>query len=76
MNNWRELGSGWTYSTVSGEGYSELWLRHQCRPDKMAAGRADESHEVVSLEPLTLSPSVVCACGAHGYVKAGQWEPC
>jgi hypothetical protein len=32
---------------------------------------------VVSLEPLTLSPSLLCrSCGSHGYIKNGKWEPC
>lgn len=26
-------------------------------------------------EPLTISPSVLCACGDHGYIRAGRWEP-
>lgn len=26
--------------------------------------------------PLTLSPSLLCtACGDHGWVRAGRWEP-
>lgn len=31
---------------------------------------------VESLEPLTLSPSILCRrCGNHGYVRAGKWVP-
>lgn len=30
--------------------------------------------DVVSEEPLTLSPSVLCrACGDHGFVRQGKW---
>jgi len=34
---------------------------------------------VEALDPLTLSPSVLCApenggCGAHGFIRAGRWE--
>ena len=33
-------------------------------------------HEILSAEPLTLSPSLKCRiCGAHGEVTAGKWEP-
>jgi len=33
--------------------------------------------QVVSYDPLTLVPSVVCPrCGAHGFIQAGRWLPC
>lgn len=28
---------------------------------------------VENWEPLTLSPSVLCSCGDHGFVKEGRW---
>lgn len=32
---------------------------------------------VESLEPLTLSPSILDnSCGLHGYIRNGRWEPC
>jgi hypothetical protein len=34
-------------------------------------------HQVVSPDPLTLTPSLQCrTCGAHGHVNNGKWEPC
>jgi hypothetical protein len=31
---------------------------------------------VVCLDPLTLSPSVLCrSCGHHGFIRNGRWEP-
>lgn len=24
-------------------------------------------------EPLTLSPSLLCSCGAHGFIREGHW---
>lgn len=31
--------------------------------------------KVISEEPLTLSPSILCtACGNHGFVTAGHWQ--
>ena len=31
-------------------------------------------HAVVSWEPLTLSPSLLCrACGHHGHIQDGKW---
>lgn len=26
-------------------------------------------------EPLTISPSVRCSCGDHGFIRNGRWEP-
>lgn len=37
------------------------------------------SHDVVSEDPLTITPSILCQgaglpCGLHGYVTAGRWK--
>lgn len=29
--------------------------------------------DVISWDPLTLSPSVLCSCGDHGFVRDGSW---
>jgi hypothetical protein len=29
--------------------------------------------QVQSWEPLTLSPSLLCHCGDHGYIREGRW---
>jgi hypothetical protein len=31
--------------------------------------------QVESWEPLTISPSVQCSCGDHGFIRNGRWEP-
>jgi hypothetical protein len=32
--------------------------------------------DVLSVEPLTLSPSLLCrACGHHGFIREGKWVP-
>lgn len=28
---------------------------------------------VESWDPLTLSPSVLCSCGDHGFIREGRW---
>jgi hypothetical protein len=34
-------------------------------------------HTVVQVEPLTLSPSLLCNdCGWHGFLVDGVWRPC
>jgi hypothetical protein len=39
--------------------------------------RAPVSWEVLSEDPLTLSPSLACQqCGHHGFIRNGRWEPC
>lgn len=32
--------------------------------------------QVQSWEPLTLTPSVLCSCGWHGFITAGRWVSC
>jgi hypothetical protein len=31
---------------------------------------------VHSWEPLTLTPSVKCSCGFHGFITDGKWRSC
>lgn len=28
-----------------------------------------------SLEPLDVSPSLLCSCGHHGFIRSGRWVP-
>lgn len=43
---------------------------------RAAHGPSMAFHTVVSYEPLTLSPSLLCrACGHHGHIRGGRWEP-
>jgi hypothetical protein len=30
---------------------------------------------VESWEPLTVSPSLLCVCGDHGFIRNGKWVP-
>lgn len=48
------------------------------RQQAMAAGRWPPRPvwQVLSLDPLTLSPSTRCrACGLHGFIRDGRWVP-
>jgi hypothetical protein len=49
----------------------------QCEGYANIAGRPfHEGWNVVSLDPLTLSPSLLCtACGHHGHIVDGKWVP-
>jgi len=31
--------------------------------------------QVESWDPLTISPSVLCSCGDHGFIRGGRWIP-
>lgn len=40
-------------------------------------GHGQDGHpewDVVSMDPLTLSPSLLCrTCGSHGFIRGGKW---
>jgi hypothetical protein len=74
MREWYSLGSGWEWMPMPN--YGETWLRHHCPDGKTRTGVIEENHEIVSKpgQPLSISPSVVCECGAHGYVRDGKWQ--
>lgn len=37
---------------------------------------SEDGWDVQSLEPLTISPSLLCrACGHHGFIREGKWVP-
>jgi hypothetical protein len=38
--------------------------------------RWDDGWDLIQEAPLTVSPSLLCrACGHHGHIKGGRWEP-
>lgn len=40
-----------------------------------ATGLKGPRWTVESWEPLTLSPSILCSCGNHGFIRDGRWVP-
>lgn len=41
-----------------------------------AEGLKGPRWQVESMDPLTISPSVLCrGCGWHGWIRGGQWVP-
>lgn len=57
-------------------------VRHTCtRPrDGVTLIVAPEltipGHTVISLDPVTISPSILCDdCGLHGFIREGRWVP-
>jgi hypothetical protein len=48
----------------------------QCSGYAPVKPSSDDGWDVVSLEPLTLAPSLLCrACGHHGWIRDGVWVP-
>lgn len=38
-------------------------------------GPQHAAHTMVSEDPLTLTPSIIChQCGLHGWIRDGRWE--
>lgn len=40
-----------------------------------AEGLRGPRWSVEQCEPLTISPSVLCSCGHHGFIRDGRWVP-
>jgi len=51
-------------------------LLENCPPNfrKGYGGKIHDVWHVESWEPLTLSPSLLCHCGDHGFIRDGRWE--
>lgn len=43
-------------------------VQRQVSPDQV-------TWSVISWEPLTIAPSVLCSCGDHGFIREGVWVP-
>lgn len=56
---------------------SGMWWAHN-KPDGHHCGLARISfdpgyHVLVSRDPLTITASLLCSCGLHGFVTDGKW---
>jgi hypothetical protein len=58
------LETGWCEGAVTFAGEAQRKL-----------SPAATTWDVLSGEPLTLSPSLLCHCGDHGYIRDGRWVP-
>lgn len=54
-------------------GWCEGAVTFDCPAARTGGHRA--TWTVESWEPLTISPSVLCSCGDHGFIRQGQWVP-
>lgn len=91
MSRWEEELSG-EVTFWLGEDAFEGFVRwcHNCKNSEGKAYRTngalpiEEGHghpawELVSKDPLTISPSILCVpphgCGIHGFITDGKWVP-
>ena len=89
MSDYRDIGDGHEISFVSyrGDAKAGANIRHRT-PDGSrecegyitfeGGAWANEFQDipkwkVESWEPLTLSPSLLCRCGDHGWIREGRW---
>lgn len=68
--------------------HNTLYYRHDCpmigpNPSAIPLDVPENAHvppegkwQVESLDPVTISPSLLCQCGLHGFIRNSQWEPC
>ena len=83
-----DLGNGYIGHLIMSDchpsGYGAVSIHHP-KPDGGTCGHiatwdgsqpADRTWDLISLSPLTLSPSLLCRiCGDHGFVQGGKWVP-
>lgn len=82
---WVEIGSGHRYRMAYLDGVAYAIDEVHPGPAGMPCagwipftGRGAHSvtWELESEAPLTLSPSLLCSCGEHGYIRSDTWEKC
>jgi hypothetical protein len=66
-------GANVSHLTKSGERCNGFITIEGSTWHKAFDGKTD-AWKMESLEPLTLSPSILCrACGDHGFIRGGKW---
>jgi hypothetical protein len=79
-----DIGHGVTIEKryIDGE-INGVYYEHPCVGGAMSPGYvpvdrvpSQLSWTLVQLDPLTLSPSLLCrVCGHHGFIREGRWVP-
>jgi hypothetical protein len=77
-----DLGDDHSYRKVYFEGkFYGIDQRHKSKKNGSTCegwiplhGDSPNSWELVTEEPLTISPSLLCHCGDHGFIRNGRWE--
>lgn len=88
MSVWDIRYKGWVKESEVGNGITalhypegEIGISHECTLSR--SGRRvlyapmlqlQGGHSVLSMEPLTITPSILCGeCGMHGFITEGKW---
>lgn len=90
VTNAVDIGHNTWISFIQDKDGNEIGLNewHDCKHDFTAGGVQFDNEaarrawprgpfwQVISREPLTISPSVACGtCGHHGFIRDGRWVP-
>lgn len=59
---------------VGGITFDTPEIQHALEISRSRGGFGSAVWQVESWEPLTISPSVLCSCGDHGFIRNGRWE--
>jgi hypothetical protein len=52
------------------------YVRFKNVPEALTAPSGVANHELVTADPLTISPSLACRrCPSHGFIREGRWVP-
>ena len=72
----KRVGANIIHPPVEGKCGGQGWIAFEGRSWARSFGGRIETWDVVSEEPFTISPSILCrACGDHGFVRDGKWVP-
>jgi len=74
-----EVGDDHWWGWVEVEGGRNIFWLHRCEGGRLMLGTIDVTkpiHTLVSEDPLHIEPSILCrACGDHGFIRDGRWQP-
>lgn len=64
-------------SYIDGELHGAAYWHEPCGRSWISVRPAwKDGWDVLQLDPLTLSPSLLCRhCGHHGFIREGRWVP-
>lgn len=75
-DEWLDIGNGGGWISKPKNGSS--WWAHRNPAGRNDLGRisfGEGHHTLESVDPLTISPSLLCVGCIHGFVRGGKWVP-
>jgi uncharacterized protein DUF6527 len=74
-NDYDKVGLFETHNVVGDEGRRHTGSVMFALPGTEQAFPDRPKWTVESWDPLTISPSILCDCGNHGFIRNGRWVP-